>query len=450
MRGPRRQSLLIVFLLACIVATAILYLWIASSFFDRPSSRLASRSRESIGLKRARLAFRDQFLDPEAHLLLAEALFSDDRLIDSFYILAEARRFFRPEAFSKAHEKIILKKGLLAQVAAQLQAEALAESNAVKKVGLYTRFIHASPDSYEGRMALRELGQWATPLKPGAETELSIVSREALIELNKARPDHARIFFTLALSYWEGGDRAAARAIVAEALRGRSPGAGAAAMDGVLALAEKNMDRALKRFTRAWNKDKEDGVSASHLFRIHFKQRNDEESALPYLIALYRLNPDHREIEPSETLIRRILDFRRARLLKDARVEELGRHLDGEDASLRAEASLRAAELGAARWIGRLGQLLDDDTEIVRHNADYALYQLAKKDPGPVLAKRQEWLSSTSPLGRCRALGLFADLSPEETLPQAERALKDPSPVVRSLTKAWVMDRYYAREPKGT
>ena len=60
-----------------------------------------------------------------------------------------------------------------------------------------------------------------------------------------------------------------------------------------------------------------------------------------------------------------------------------------------------------------MAELLDDDTEIVRHNADYALYKIGQKNPDAVAVRRAEWLSSPKPLVRARALNLFADLETE-------------------------------------
>ena len=112
---------------------------------------------------------------------------------------------------------------------------------------------------------------------------------------------------------------------------------------------------------------------------------------------------------------------------------------------MRAEACVRAANLKDVRWIDRLSTLLDDDTEIVRRNADYALYQLAKLHSDAVVSRRDDWLRSDRPLIRARALNLFADLWPTETLPRARLALIDENPAVRYFAKTLVFDRYYKK-----
>ncbi len=131
------------------------------------------------------------------------------------------------------------------------------------------------------------------------------------------------------------------------------------------------------------------------------------------------------------------------------RPEALGRFLSSDDASLRAEAAVRAAAAKDLRWIESLADLLDDDTEIVRHNADYALFQIAQSHPDAVRVRREEWLGSDRPLVRVRALNLFADLDPKEAWPLVPRFLKDPDPAVRFLTRALVLDHYYKDTREG-
>ena len=108
---------------------------------------------------------------------------------------------------------------------------------------------------------------------------------------------------------------------------------------------------------------------------------------------------------------------------------------------------MRALALLDPRWIDTLGGLLDDDAEIVRHNADFALFSLARDFKPALLAKKAEWLEAQSPFTRTRALNLFADIDPENTFPKAVAALSDPSSTVRFLAKTMVLDHYYKDAP---
>ena len=64
----------------------------------------------------------------------------------------------------------------------------------------------------------------------------------------------------------------------------------------------------------------------------------------------------------------------------------------------------------------------------MRHNADYALYQISQAHPDAVRVRRDAWLAELRPFVRARALNLFADLYPGETYPLALRALYDANP----------------------
>ena len=163
---------------------------------------------------------------------------------------------------------------------------------------------------------------------------------------------------------------------------------------------------------------------------------------------LYRQNPDYEDDGPVERRIRETLDSRRERLLKDTPVSGLGVRLTLDDASLRAEACLRAAAYADPRWIDVLGELLDDDAEIVRRSADYALFKIAQKEPGAVRARRDAWLSSPQPLVRIRALNLFADLDGRNALPLVAAALRDPVPAVRAYAEVMVLQHYFQAQPE--
>ena len=464
-------------------------------------------ARASDDLAAARAGFREYFLEPEARLRLAEVLYGQGRAIDAFYVLREARKFFGDEVFRRAHERIVLHKdaylgdsdfdaspanesrlleklkaapndadtmGYLAHIAVDrgqpaealkyaedgltarpsdlglllLKADVTAESDIMGAIPLYARLANLAPSSYEGRRALETLGKYAQKKESDPQAEAGHLAQEALQELFKAQPKEPMVFAALALSAWNRGEPATARALTAEALTKDPNHAGALMVDGLIAMSDKDTDRAIKSFTAAWKLNAEDFFSATQLARLYDRERGDREDALPFYIALYRQNPDYAVGEPVEQLISEIVDIRRSALVEQAPVESLGRFLSSDDASLRAQACVRAAQALDPRWIDQLAELLDDDTEIVRHNADYALYQLAKKSPEPVRVRRDAWLASPRPLLHTRALNLFADLYPQETFPFVAQALRDPSPVVRFLTRS-ILDTYYKDAPAG-
>ena len=136
-------------------------------------------------------------------------------------------------------------------------------------------------------------------------------------------------------------------------------------------------------------------------------------------------------------------------MLKNVSGDSLRARLTHNDASLRAEACLRAAFFKDPRWVDALGALLDDDVEIVRRNADYALFEIGKKDPSAIRARREEWLGSDRPLVRIRALNLFADLDGRNAVPSLVTALRDPNPAVRAFAKVMVLDHYFAKIPEA-
>jgi len=214
-------------------------------------------------------------------------------------------------------------------------------------------------------------------------------------------------------------------------------------MEGALALNDRDVPKAIRSLGAAWAKNPDDLYSAAKLAQLQLKARGDPEAALPFYIALYRANPLFDDGEPVERRIREILDVRREAALQGVPSASLGRFLAVDDASLRAEAAARAAQFQDPLWIEALAGLLDDDVEIVRHNADYALYRIAQRSPDAVRVRRDEWVNSERPLVRARALNLFADLEPQETLPLVLRALHDDQPAVRFLARAMVLDRYY-------
>ncbi len=443
MRPTRRENLLIGFALLLIAGSLALYAallrnWLARKPPEAQREKVpAEAARE---LAAARASFRGNFLDPNAHLILAEALYRAGRPVDCFYLISEARRLFSREAFGRAHA-LILRRG-------EEQARLPAASDPLGDIPLHARLVHSEPDSALGRLALEELGGLAKKRAQGPGTEAARLAREALEELYRAHPKHPLIFSTLALSAWERGEIDTARALVIEALSRHPLHGGALAVEGALALHDLATDKALRLLTRAWEQNPGDLYSAGKLVLIHDKLRADREAALPYYIALYRHNPDYADGESAEGIIRQTLDQRRSRLLKHVGAEGLGRFLASEDASLRAESCVNAARFRDPRWIEALAELLDDDSELVRRNAAHALAQIAHAHPEAVRVRREGWLSQDqSPLRRAAALGLFAALGPRETLPLALGALKDPDPIVRFLVKTTVLDRAYRDLP---
>jgi tetratricopeptide (TPR) repeat protein len=462
----------------------------------------AEAPTQDAALQKARREFRGQHLDGSAHLRLAEALVRSGRPVDAFYVRHWARRFFGEDVFSRTHALVVLYGGRHflgdavfdaspageARVKARLAADPrdpsalnylahieqsrgrAAEALRALETGLaaspedpgllayraelaaaggdsrgaltnWAKLAAAAPGSFEARGALEELGRRAGRGASGGEE--AALAREALEELRRARPRDPLVFSTLAMALWQKGEPAAARALVSETLSKQPGHAGALMVEGALALADRDVEKAMRLFTQAWEKNPDDLYSAAKLAQLYYRARADAEAALPFYLALHRANPRYEDGEPVEQRIQEILDSRREAALRRVRPEALGRFLGCDDASLRAEAAVRAAAFKDLRWIESLADLLDDDTEIVRHNADYALFQIAKSHPDAVRVRREEWLNSDRPLVRVRALNLFADLDPQGAWPLVPRFLKDADPVVRFLTRALVLDHYY-------
>jgi hypothetical protein len=252
------------------------------------------------------------------------------------------------------------------------------------------------------------------------------------------------------MAHFARGDFALAHAIATEALAKNPNQAGGAQIMGALALQQKDIDGSMRWLSASWDRNPDDLYSASKLAQIYDKRRADPEGALPFHLALYRQNPDFADgTERIERRIRATLDARRESLLEHAPVESLGSRFSLDDASLRAEACLRAAAFKDPRWIDRLGELLDDDVEIVRRNADYALFEIGKKEPEELRTRREAWLSSDKPLVRIRALNLFADLEGKNTFPALASALRDPNPAIRVYAKVMVLDHYFSKSPEA-
>ncbi len=507
-----RANLIIVAALIVIAGTLFFYAsWLVdwmSGGKPAPQAREAA-AKTTAELAVARREFRADLLDPVAHVRLSEALLRAGRPIDSFYVLSGARALFGEEAFERAHALVVLYKekhflgrgefdpspaneerlkarlrrdpgdadaaNYLAHIAASRrrpeEAVRLATSGLAAKpddrglsayraellarggeaslaIEAQAKLIAAHPGTHEARAALEDLGRLASAAdRRGGES--SQLAREALEELLRARPEDPRVFTTLAMALWARGDVGAVRALVAETEAKRPKQAGLATIEGALALQDREPAKAAAFFAAAWERDPEDIYSAAKLAELNFKQKGDRDAALPYYLALYRANPRYDDGEPAERRIRETLDARREHLLRYAGPENLARAFDSDDASLRAEAAARVAQLQDPRWIDPLAGLLDDDTELARQSADYALYRIAQKHPDAVLVRRDEWLTSDKPLARVRALNLFADLDPKGTFPLAARALRDPVPAVRFFARVMVLDHYYKDDPRA-
>jgi tetratricopeptide (TPR) repeat protein len=483
--------------------TVLAYRWLRTPSPDRP--RIARSERTLASLNKCREQFRENYFDPASHLRLSEALFEAGRPVDAFYVMYGARALFGEQVFLRAHALVVLyggqhflgqeefdpspaneeriKKRLkdapqnpdlinyLAHIAAHgrrprealalvdeglkaqpddsgllaYRAQLSAETGDLRTaVGHWTRLALGHPGRFESRASLEELGRLAR-----RSSDEGRLAQESLEEICRQRPDDALAFSTLALSAWERGDLPRARALAAEILAKNPDHAGAAMFQGALALRDRDWQTALRRFGDAWRVNPADLYSAAKLAEIHMKQRGDRESALPFYLALYRANPRYEDGETAQTRIRETLDIRREQLLAPVPAAALGRWLASEDASLRAEAAARAADLKDPRWIDELAKLLDDDTNIVRHNADYALFQIAKAFPDAVAVRRQEWLASPRSLALTRALNLFSDLDKQSAWPAVVEALRDPRPTVRALTRVMVLDRYYLNWPEA-
>ncbi len=504
-RQPHRDNWLLALSLVIVVGTAAIYALLISNWLSAPAPAPQSASpaadaapaapaaADVAALASARRALRESFLDPRSWLLLSDALAKAGRPVDAFYLTYGAREFFGDAVFLEAHAALKRKPtaapaadeaalrarlkdqpddaasaAALARLLADggrpvqaqkvlddalilrpddaslllAKAQVLSAPDPLAAIPLFARAAHADPSSDDAKTALRQLQDYASLSEEGAQGESARLGREALEELRKAHPADPNIFSALATAMLARGDRATAQALVAEAGR-KARGGAVSRVEGQLALSAGDPDAAVSAFTEAFDKDPQDLVSAEKLVAL-YSQRGDEEAALPYEIALYRHDPQRlRGVVPLELAVRRALDARRSTVLRNVTVDSVGRYFDFDDASLRAEACARAARFKDPRWIDALAERLDDDAEIVRHNAEYALYQIAAANPDAVKARRDDWLQGDRPLVRARVLNLFADLWPNESMPLALKALDDPNPAVRYFAKTLVFDRYY-------
>ncbi|MBI5622526.1 MAG: hypothetical protein HY924_01970 [Elusimicrobia bacterium] len=515
-RRSRTSTLVIGAILVAIAGALAAYGVLLWGWLKPGTSRQAESSQPSGPTRRiprslaeARKAFRERYLDPAAHLRLADELHKSGRIEDAFFVMSAARSLFGEETFLRSHLDVLVYRGrhflggaafdgspanearlrerlaaapgdpllynYLAHIAASrgdiqaamklidagLSAKPADQSLLLYGAELLSRTVNdlssavpwyvkaaaSGPDTHEGRLALNELGRLAAMALSGRDAGVPAAARERLKELAALHPDSPAAFSTMILSGLARGETDAVRAVVLEAVNRDPNHAGVLAAIGAVALVDRDPDSAVKALSAAWRKNPADLYSAQKLAELCLKHRADPEAALPFLVAVYMQRPDWADGEPVENVIRRVLDLRREEALRDVRAPLLGKFLRSEDASLRAQACERAAALLDPRWIEALGGLLDDDTEIVRHNADFALFSLARDFKPALLSRKAEWLGAASPFTRARSLNLFADLDPENTFPRAVTALSDPSATVRFLAKTMVMDHYYKGSP---
>lgn len=445
MRESRRTNLIILAALLMIAGAFAAYAALVMRWFAAPrpvaedSSGDARKAAED-ALAAARREYRERLLDPRAHLRLSEALWKDARPVDAFYVMYAARQLFSDADFRKAHAEVVLGVGGPASAA---RARLKGLTDPALTVPIHAEVARDYPDTPEGRDSLDQLSRMAMAPESGAEGDASRLARTALEELYRADPKNPEKLAALAGADFGRGDVDMAAALVNDAWNKHPGHAGAARVMAMIALKNRDLASAQKMLRAAWDRNPNDLYSAAKLAQIYDKRRGDPEGALPYYLALYRQNPEYADDETAETRIRETLDARRENLLKDAAVAGLGGRFKLDDASLRAQAALRAADFRDPRWIDALGELLDDDAEIVRRNADYALYQIAQKERGAVEARRDGWLNNSSPLVRIRALNLFADLDGPKIMPAVVSALRDPNAGVRAYAKVMVLDHYF-------
>lgn len=453
MRENRRTNLIILAALLMIACAFAAYATLVMRWFSTTAQKGGARTRtqtlistSQAALDDARQEFRARLLDPRAHLRLSEALWKSGRPVDSFYVFYAARQIFSNEEFSRAHSEVVLGAG---GPAAAIRARLKGLADPALSVPIHAQAAREYPSSPEGRDSLDRLSRMAmdTESRSGGDAaRLALVALEELYQEDTANPGKLAALAGAAFGH---GDIARAHALASEALSKHPGHAGSARIFGMIALKDRDLDEAMRWLTSAWERDPDDLYSASKLAQIYDKRRADPEGALPYYLALYRQNPDYDDDGPVERRIRETLDSRRENLLKDAPVEGLGGRFKLDDASLRAEACLRAAAYADPRWIDVLGGLLDDDAEIVRRNADYALFKIAQKEPDAVRARRDAWLTSPLALVRIRALNLFADLDGRSALPLVAAALRDPVPAVRAYAEVMVLEHYFSNQPEA-
>ena len=315
MRESRRADIVIAISLLMIAAALAGYAVLVLRWFspEPPSRAAAGRAAgaDAADLAAARRDYRDDFLDPRAHLRLAEALWRAGRPVDSFYVTLAARDLFSDADFRRAHAEAVLGAGGPAAQEAQKLAAVRDPSLTVPLLeGLDADY----PDSPEARDALARLSRMASGDPEGEGGPLAGSAQSALEELHRKRPKDAAPLAALGDALLARGDVAAASAFARDALAVDAHNAGAAHVMGAIALRDGDFESARRWLDAAWNGDSHDLFSAEKLAQIYENRLADPAGALPFELALYRADP-YADVddEPVETRVREILDARRPR-----------------------------------------------------------------------------------------------------------------------------------------
>ena len=98
---------------ALLVYAILLWDWLKPKTGNAPEPK--KRTQETRGvpssLAAARLEFRDRYLDPAAHMRLADELHRAGRIEDAFFVLSAAHTFFGDEVFYRSHNHVLAHRG---------------------------------------------------------------------------------------------------------------------------------------------------------------------------------------------------------------------------------------------------------------------------------------------------------------------------------------------------
>jgi len=460
-------------------------------------------------LDAARARYHRDFFDPYAHVELSDELYKAGLLEDSFYVLEEARGFFPEKDFSAAHGFVVVGKragawpggghfdpsaehaallkaraaadprdweslSYLAHIAAQAGDHAAAEAyldralkiapnepgplglkahllaNKKDAAGALTAFekvFALAPDSIDGRGALELMTSLAAQGKKGGEP-----ARRALKDLEKAladRPDDAEVYLGLAFVHGAAGDIKGIRRLVSEADKARPNAPALDAVKGLLAIQDKRVPEAVALLKKAHARDPENPYALEKLAQLHRGDLKDMAGALPYYIALYRLNPHYYDNEFAEFRIKRELVRQREIALAPAKTaQDALRLMSSTNGAVRAEACLFAGKLADPALIDALAERLDDEVGNVVQNADSALFELAKSKPAEIEAAKEKIVNSPRAFVRGMALNLYCDLDKPGMRATALERLSDPDAYVRFRAHLAV-GGYYAADSEA-
>lgn len=464
-----------------------------------PKAVAGAPAPASAELQRARLALRRRFLDPLAHVRLAETLYREGRLTDAFGVLESAREFFGEARFAVAHTAVILENDPQAAetdpkgpawaagtpesferqartLTARAEFEAALKSveaglliapqhprlialkalvlsrfldRPAQAVPLYRGLALGEPASPDGRLGVEFLGRRAhlAAIQKGPDGARSgdpsgTQAVETLEELARGHPDDPRVFQTLAMLRWTQGSLDRVREMTKTALARNPKHAGALSMAGALALSDKDADGAMKQLDLALQAEPGDLYSALKLAELRQFFKADPKAALPLWIAVHRLDP-WREAQgrPVREFINETLAAQGAAFAHEANLERIERGFDSDDAGIRGQACMLAPGEGGV-LVGRLSAALVDDVELVRRAAATSLAAVGKST-GPLLqAAAEGWLASDDSFLKARAFEVAAELFPRETRPKLLEALKSSDAYERLMARA-SLQRFY-------